>query len=545
MANPELFESAGKRPAPSDAVNEAGGAAYRMSPRHALAQLAATGTLGQTFYADGRQQLDSVLAAARACPLDYVAKVAVYSRRRGLMKDMPALLVAHGLATAKDDADRAVVSAAFRAVVDNGRMLRNVVQIVRSGTLGRKSLGSWPKRLVREWLDRQTPEYLVRQSVGNDPSLSDVIAMARPKPTSARRRATYAWIRQQHMGAHEKRPIDADELPPLVRAFESFRDSADRSALSPPAVPFQMLDALGLTREHWAEVFRTGGWMFTRMNLNTALRQGVFDVDGMVDLIAARLADAEELRDARQFPYQLFAAYKHVAEGMPRKVVDALHSAMENACANVPEFEGRVAIAVDSSGSMGSAVTASHGHRTASKMSCADVAGLFAAAVVRRNPDALVIRFDTDAEVVRIEPRDTVATIAGRLNRSGGGTACSTPIRLLNRERRDVDLLVFVSDNQSWYDRGGWLHGHAGPTATAREWAELKKRCPRARQVRIDVQPYGTSQMPEDRADTLMVGGFSDSVFDVIAAYSRGSEPGFWVSEIEKLDLAEPGRAAT
>ena len=42
----------------------------------------------------------------------------------------------------------------FPRVIDNGKMVRNFVQIMRSGVTGRKSLGSAPKRLVRQWLDR-------------------------------------------------------------------------------------------------------------------------------------------------------------------------------------------------------------------------------------------------------------------------------------------------------------------------------------------------------------------------------------------------------
>src|SRR5262245_32581469 len=44
--------------------NEAGGQAFAFGPRHALAQLAATGCLSNTYYASGEQQLDKVLTLA-------------------------------------------------------------------------------------------------------------------------------------------------------------------------------------------------------------------------------------------------------------------------------------------------------------------------------------------------------------------------------------------------------------------------------------------------------------------------------------------------
>ncbi len=72
-------------------------------------------------------------------------------------------------------------------MIDDGRMLRNFVQIVRSGVAGRKSLGTLPKRLVREWFDARADEQLFRASVGNDPSLADVIRMVHPQAGDAER----------------------------------------------------------------------------------------------------------------------------------------------------------------------------------------------------------------------------------------------------------------------------------------------------------------------------------------------------------------------
>ena len=39
----------------------------------------------------------------------------------------------------------------FDQVVDNGKMLRNFAQIIRSGAVGRKSFGNRPKKLMQTW----------------------------------------------------------------------------------------------------------------------------------------------------------------------------------------------------------------------------------------------------------------------------------------------------------------------------------------------------------------------------------------------------------
>src|SRR5215472_15930449 len=84
----------GKAPA-ANTQNEAGGRAYGFSPEHALAQYAVTGTMHNTFYATAEEQLDSILALAAKVSPAFVAKTAIYTRERGFMKDVPALLVAY------------------------------------------------------------------------------------------------------------------------------------------------------------------------------------------------------------------------------------------------------------------------------------------------------------------------------------------------------------------------------------------------------------------------------------------------------------------
>src|ERR1700754_4804514 len=171
MANKNLFNTLRGALLPkTNARNEAGAPAYMLEPKHALAQYAATGCFGRTFYATAQEQLNRVLELSEGVDPKFVAQVAVYSREQSFMKDMPALLCAW-LSTR----DARLHEMVFARVIDNTRMLRNYVQILRSGAVGRKSLGSAPKRLVREWLAAHEEDALFRSSVGQSPSLGDVL----------------------------------------------------------------------------------------------------------------------------------------------------------------------------------------------------------------------------------------------------------------------------------------------------------------------------------------------------------------------------------
>jgi 60 kDa SS-A/Ro ribonucleoprotein len=518
MANKFVFASMAGRLLPAaTARNAAGAKAHAYGAEHRLAQLAMTGTFGGGFYQDAQAEVSALVEAAMAVDPAFLAQTAVHVREAGHMKDTPALLLA--VLSARDPA---LFAAVFGRVVTSGKVLRTFVQILRSGQTGRKSLGSRPKAMVQRWLNAATDAQLLAASVGNDPSLGDVIRMVHPKPETAERAAFYAWA----IG----KPADAAALPEAVRDLMAFRaGTTDRV----PDVPFQMLADLPLTPAHWAEVARRGSWQMLRQGLNMLDRKGAFAVPGVAEHVAEVLRDPGRIRTARALPYQLLATLKALAPGADPGLRDALHDALEIAVSNVPVLPGTVAVCPDVSGSMASPVT---GHRrgATSTVRCIDVAALVTAAVLRKNPAARVLPFEVGVRDVRLEARDTILSNAAKLAAlGGGGTNCSAPLAALNGEKAAPDLVIFVSDNQSWVDANRGGQG----TAMMAEWTRLKARNRAARLVCIDIQPYGTTQGAE-REDVLNIGGFSDAVFGQIAAFAEGRMgPDHWLGEIRAVRL--------
>lgn len=519
MANTTLFQSIKNCFTKTDTYNEAGGIAYTLTPKQQLAQLAATGCLNNTYYADAQSQLDQVLKLAESLDAEFIAKTAVYARQKGFMKDMPALLLA---VLAQKDVN--MLARVFDQVVDNGKMLRNFTQIIRSGAVGRKSFGNRPKKLMQTWLLTATEKQLLNAAVGNSPSLADVVKMVHPKPREAWRAAWFAWL----IG----KPYDREALPPITRAFEDYKQSREGEL---PNVPFQMLTALDLNSGDWAQIACNGSWQQVRQNLNTFLRHEVFAKSKNIKMVAEKLRDETAIARARVLPYQLLTAYQATSDQMPFEIREALQDAMETAVQNVPAIQGKVVVCPDVSGSMHSSVTGYRGSAT-SKTRCIDIAALVSAAMLRTNPQARVIPFEQITVNVQLNPRDSIMTNAEKLaNIGGGGTACSAPLALLNREKADVDLVVIVSDNESWADDNqGW----GATTSLMKEWDILKRRCPEAKLVCLDIQPY-TKAQARNRHDILNIGGFSDQVFSLIGSFAeRGMGTDFWVEEIEKTLLA-------
>ncbi len=528
MANKSLFASnkstvSNKVTLVTNAVNEAGGTAYKLSDKAALAQYAMTGALNGTYYASDADQLKKVLELANKVDPKFVAKLAVYAREKGLMKDMPAVL-----ASVVAGKDTELLAKIFARVVDNPKMVRNFVQVIRSGATGRKSLGTRPKKLIQKYLDSLTDEQLFKADVGNSPSLQDIIKLVHPKPTNKQRSALYGYLLDKE--------YSKKDLCKLAKDFESFKKDMKGEI---PDVPFQMLTALPLTNQHWTQIAENATWTQIRMNLNSFARHDVLKDTKTVNVLAAKLSDPEQVRRAKVFPYQLFTTYQNMDGAIPVKLTNALQDAADLSLDNIPSFPGKVYVMVDTSGSMRNPATGDRGSVT-SKTRCVDVAAVFAAAILRKNPDAEIIPFDTVAHAnYKFNPRDSIMTNAKTLaSFGGGGTNCASALAYVNSKAGKGDLVIYVSDNESWINSSTYGRWGGSSTETMNEWNKFKSRNKDAKLVCIDIQPYATTQA-HDRSDILNIGGFSDNCFDVIAKFVEfGNDKELWIKTIEEVDIS-------
>ena len=548
MANKNLFASAStprsRVEVPvADTRNAAGGNAYEYSAKQKLAQIAATNTFNGTFYVDASANLQiakDAVAELRNDP-EFVAKVAVYCRDKAYMKDMPAYLCAVLAAWGEHKLFRQV----FARVIDNGKMLRNFIQIGRSGAAGKKlNMSSGAIRhAIRDWFQSKPSEFIFRASIGNEPNMRDILRMARPFPETAEKAALYAYLKgaefDPKVGDYITRNKDGSvkyrcsfsQLPAIVQQYELFKKSHEGEI---PKVDFRMLDSV-LNKEEakrlWASQASNGAWQMTRMNLNNFAKYGVFEDASLVSTVAKRLADKEQIKKARAYPYQLLMAY-NAATSSPHPVREALQDAMEAALDNVPGIEGQIYVCIDTSGSMSSAVT---GYRpgATSQVRCIDVAALFGAAMLRKNKSAELLPFDTSVHKCKLNGRDTVMTNAKTLaGFGGGGTDCSCAIRELNAKNAKGKAIIFVSDNESWADRRNYLG-----TGLMSEWATFKQRNPDAKLICIDLTPSASAQA-KNQNDILQVGGFGDQVFDVVASFiEHGGAKDHWTAVIDNIDL--------
>lgn len=561
MANKSVFKSGqkGKTAPPADTTNRAGGRAYALGEKAALAQYAATGTFNDTYYSTAEAQVGEVLDIASKVDVEFIGKTIVYAREHGRMKDMPAMLAAHLFSRGPEGLE--VLKRIFLMAIDNGKMLRNFVQIVRSGTTGRKSFGTAGKKLLKSWFNSKQPADIFRMSVGNDPSMKDVLwlsSWATGLGDAPERKALYLYLMDQEH--------DFDSLPPLVKEYEALKKEPEK-VTSLPKVPFEMLMGLPLGEKGWRLLAEQMSWTQLRMNLNTLARHGVFKSAEHTKMVVAKLSDAALIEKAKPFPYQLFTTYlntlsdKEYTEaigggsswyGMPSKkddeqpdvpksVINALHDAMEHATKNVPTVEGEVYVAVDVSGSMQSPVT---GHRAGAttRTRCVDVAALIGSTFLRKNKGSEILPFSDDLFLKHgCVPQDSVMTNARRLAKlGGGGTNMTSALNYLNRTKKVGNLVIIASDCETWQDDSAYASrlGYRGQgTSVVQAWAEFKSRNPKAKLVTINLAAGATTQVSSN-PDVLNIGGFSDSIWEVIAKFVEGVKSAdYWVDVINQIQL--------
>lgn len=535
MANKTLFCTRGASrmtPAPNT-INEAGGAAYSLTDKAALAQFAVTGTFNSTFYVDATDQLKQVEALAQKVDSLFIAKLAVYARENGKMKDMPAYLLA--VLAARGEID--LVKAIFNRVCNNSKMLFNFVQIIRSGSVGRKSFGTAVKRLIQNWITDKQGKALYLASVGHaDPSLADVIKMVHPHPVDEHQQNMFSYL----LG----RPYQEDMLDDDLVIFEQLKRG---ETVQVPDLPFQSITNCNISLDQWKEVARNMSWNTLRMNLNNLHRKGVFGDRALVHELAEKLADPTLVRKFNVFPYQLMTAYQHVEDSMPTELTNALQQAMETAVENVPAMPGDTMVAIDVSGSMSSPITGRRAGST-SKTRCVDVASLIACSLLRKNKGTVVLAFDCGYSHYygRVEPRkagsvmsgvylpdlnpfDAVMTNANKLaTYGGGGTDCSLPFQYLNSTNTKVDNIILVSDNESWAGRAG---------GACAEWHSYAAKHRNAKLANIDIQPTSSTQVPDKSGKVLNIGGWSDTVFAVLNEFFKRDPSLNFASVIESIEI--------
>lgn len=210
------------------------------------------------------------------------------------------------------------------------------------------------------------------------------------------------------------------------------------------------------------------------------------DVSWLEEYLVPQLVDKVAIKKSLVFPYQIYAAYKALGDGIPACLLPALDEAFRASVSSMPTLSGSNLLVLDVSGSMEQPM----GFRGA--MSIKETSACYCAALYISNPEARFIKFGDDAKACSYPRTNNVFSIIKKMcdNEDCG---CGTNIvPVFESLDRPYDRLFLFSDMQVMNDnRYSWLYYFNGDSKTSMSaLKEYSKKFGRSRVFSFDLGDY-------------------------------------------------------
>ena len=208
-------------------------------------------------------------------------------------------------------------------------------------------------------------------------------------------------------------------------------------------------------------------------------------------------------------------------------MLNSLEAAVCHTAENIPGFDEntRVLLAGDTSGSMLSPVS-----ENSSVMNYH--IGLLLSMLIRyRCKNVVTGMFASYWETIDMPSDSILQSTVDMMSRSGEvgyATNGYKVIEWLIKEHREMDKVMLFTDCQLWNSEG-W----SNDARLAEYWDRYKREvAPHARLYIFDLAGYGQSPISMKRDDVFCIAGWSDKVFDILAAVERGKSA---IDEIRRI----------
>lgn len=539
---------------PGQVENSAGGFVYAIAPLERLRRFLILGSEGGSYYANERQlTAENVLKLADVIRSEGVAAVeliADVSERGVAPKNDPAVFaLAYAIAEGDDETKRAALDALPRVC----RIPTHLFMLVEflDKSFG-KATGRAKRRAFAKWLvEREVGQlayHAVKYRNREGWSFRDLLRLAHPArtvssgnptvPVTPEQAALFDWM------AHGK----PAELPPIIHGFLEAQSAPDAQRTAQLVrqyrLPREALQTDHLNEAVVWEALLESDMPLTAMirNLATMTRAGVISPGSYgANVVIDRLADGERLRRSRVHPLNVLMAMRTYQSGRGLRgtntwrpvvqVVDALEDAFYRSFTNVEPSDKRHLIALDISGSMDSGMV---GGVPLTPREAAGAMAMVTAAAARDNYEAVTFScagvndgwysprrsrwaghgLRDGIEPFMLSPRQRLTDVVQNMHALPmGGTDCALPMEYAIAEKREVDVFVIYTDNETW----------AGDVHPMQALAEYRRQSGiEARLVVVGLT--ATDFTIADPADpgTLDVVGFDSSAPALIGDFAAG-----------------------
>jgi 60 kDa SS-A/Ro ribonucleoprotein len=490
--------------------NHEGAPAYVLTPALELYAAVATAALSDQFYEKADTRLARLRELVAKNEPQFVARLAVYAREQLYLRSVPLVLAVELARIHRGDN---LVSRLVARVVQRADEIPELLAFYAqaNGRSGTKTLGRLSKQMQHGLalaFNKFDAYQLAKYNRDGAVRLRDALFLVHPKPRDEGQQAVFDQL-------------VAGTLP-TPYTWETELSAAGQVAYASP-------DERAAVARTWEALVTSNrlGYMALLRNLRNLLEANV-----SADVLAhayTTLADPGQVARAKQLPFRFLAAYREVlalGSGAVAPVLAALEAAIVASVANLRGFDGgtRVVVACDVSGSMQQPIS------PRSKVLLYDVGLVLGMLLQSRCQHVVTGMFGATWKRVALPQGQVLRNVQELYHREGEvgyATNGYLVIQDLRQRREVVDKVMIFTDCQLWSDRGVDL---------AQEWAAYRANvAPQAHLYLFDLAGHGTTPL-DVRAEhgVALIAGWSDKVFDVLAALENGGNA---LTEIQKIEL--------
>lgn len=515
-------------------LNHEQGPAFNLSPEMELYTAVVTWSLNDSFYEDNEARLTRLQTLVAQCHPVFVGKLAIYARTKMYMRSVPLILVTE---LAKIHTGDSLVSCVTDKVINRADEITELLACYellndRKGTKKLNRLSKQMQKGLASAFNRLDEYQFGKYNRDGNIKLRDALFLVHPKAKDDAQQVLFNKIAEQTLETPYTWETELSALGQLNYDSDEARAKAFCAK--------------------WEELIVSGklGYMALLRNLRNIQEAGVSYAH--LEMVCARLADPAEVAKAKQFPFRYLSAYRelsisdtgHTSGGLKQKLneflsgdpgrkgytallLDTLEKAVEASAVNIKGFDHstRVLLACDVSGSMQKPVSAK------SKVLLYDIGLMLAMLLKSRCQNVEAGMFGDRWKTISVPGRGILRNVMEFYRREGEvgyPTNGYLVISDLLRRKVRMDKVMLFTDCQLYNSQA------SSGTDIHSLWLRYKAEvAPEAILYLFDLQGYGQAPLRIMRNSVYLIAGWSDKIFEVLAALENGNPALHMINKIE------------
>ena len=495
-------------------ANHEGAEAWKMTPELELYSAVVTSTLSDKYYEKGGARVERIRELISRVDPEFVAKLAVYTRENMYLRSMPLVLTVE-LARLYQGYGLNLISKTVTRVIQRADEITELLayyQLVNERT-GSKKLNRLSKQVQKGLADAfnkfDAYQFAKYNRVGSEVKLRDALFLTHPKAIDAAQQAIFDQIAKNELAVPYTWETELSALGQVA-----FKDETQKKAAF---------------RQKWEELINSGklGYMALLRNLRNVIEAKVSTKH--FEMVCATIANPTQVAKAKQLPFRFLAAYRElltIKDQYTNATLAALENAVKASVVNMRGFgmDTKVVIACDVSGSMQKSISPK------SKILNYDIGLMLGMLLQSKCRNVQAGMFGDTWKIVSMPTQNILSNVQEFYRREGSvgySTNGHLVINDLYLRRESVDKVMMFTDVQMWDTLG---EGHI-----ATEWRRYRKEiAPNAKLYLFDLAGLGTTPIDfKQNEGVYLIAGWSDKIFDVLAALDQGQQAVEVINNIE------------